>query len=45
MEIKFITTEKVSETPKQINTYLDSLRGKIQGMVDHNYLLESFNIR
>lgn len=45
MEIKFITTEKVNETPKQINIYLDLLRGKIRGIVDNNYLLESFNIR
>jgi hypothetical protein len=43
--MKFITTEKVSETPKQINTYLNDLRGKMQGLLNYNYLLESFNIR
>lgn len=45
MEIQFITTEKVNETPKQINTYLNQLRGKMRGLLDYNYLLESFNIR
>lgn len=43
--MKFITDEKVSETPKQINTYLNDLRGKMQGLLNYNYLLESFNIR
>lgn len=45
MEIKFITNEKVNETPKQINNYLSHLRGRIQSIIDNNYLLESFNIR
>lgn len=45
MEIKFITTKKVNETPKQINVYLNHLRGRMQGLLNYNYLLESFNIR
>lgn len=45
MEIKFITTEKVNETPKQINVYLNDLRGRMKSILDNNYLLESFNIR
>ena len=45
MEIKFITSEKVSETPKQINEYMNHLRGKVQNILDYNYLLQSFNIK
>jgi len=43
--MKFITDEKVVETPKQIDKQLEELKGKIRGIVDNNYLLESFNIR
>lgn len=43
--MKFITDEVVNDTPKQINTYLNDLRGKMQGLLNYNYLLESFNIR
>lgn len=45
MEIQFITTEKVNETPKQINRYLNHLRGRMRGLLDYNYLLEPFKIR
>lgn len=45
MEIQFITTEKVNETPKQMNEYMNDLKGKIQFILENNYLLESLKIR
>ena len=43
--MKFITDEKVVETPKQIDKQLEELKGKISFILKNNYLLESLNIR
>ena len=43
--MKFITDEGVNDTPKQINTYLNHLQGKMKSLLNYNYLLESLNIR
>lgn len=45
MEIRFITTETVSKTPKKITEQLNYLKGKLQGLLDNYSLLESFNIK
>jgi hypothetical protein len=44
MEIKFITDNGVNDTPKQMNVQMNDLRGKIQSILDNNYILESFKI-
>jgi hypothetical protein len=43
--MKFITDEGVNDTPKQIDKYLNDLKGKITFILKNNYLLESLNIR
>jgi hypothetical protein len=43
--MKFITDEGVNDTPKQIETYLNDLKGKITFILKNNYLLESLKIR
>jgi hypothetical protein len=45
MEIKIITTEKGEYTPKNINERMTHLSGKIQYILQNNYLLASLNIR
>lgn len=42
--MKFITDQKVNDTPKQMNVHLHDLRGRIQSILDNNYILESFKI-
>jgi hypothetical protein len=43
--MKFITDEGVNDTPKQIEKYLEELKGKISSILKNNYLLESYKIR
>lgn len=43
--MRFITNEKVVETPKQIDNRLKDLTGKIQSILDNNYLFASFDLR
>lgn len=45
MEIRFITTEKVSETPKKINEYMGDLKGKIQFILENKYLIKLLNLK
>ena len=43
--MKFITDKPVIENPKQIEKYLNDLKGTISSILKNNYLLESFKIR